>query len=203
MNRLNLASAAIILVLGAAGARGDVYYLTLQNVTFSATCIGGTGTCTEVVNGTFLFDPARGAFDIAAQLTGSLNVTDFSYGSPTCTSPLCLTPPVGFDANVLPNHNPIEFSAGLSSFDAPTPEPLDGGPNGTLLFVPLSCGGDQPLCGTVGAFPGGADYQLTSGTYTSVDVSTPEPNSVILLGVGIAIVSFARRKLHIARKLHF
>ena len=85
-----------------------------------------------------------------------------------------------------------------ATLDAPTPEPVMGGPDGTLLFVPRRCGGDQPACGTAGSFPGHnlIDYEVTTGTYTSVDLgpsSTPEPGTVILLFTGLSVIGLAAR----------
>lgn len=178
-----------LLLLSPVGARADTFYITFFNVTFTATCIGG-GTCTEVINGSGLYDPIANTATGSLSLTGSLNAS-LIYGTPPlCTAPGCLKPPILYDPNALPGYNPIEFFAALPTFDAPTPQPLAGGVNGALLFVPNMCGGDQPLCNTPGAFPGNgpSDYLLTSGTYTSVDVTTPEPPSLILFATGVGIL---------------
>lgn len=195
-----IALIALFVLLGAASVRADVYEITFINVTFSATCIGGTGTCTEVVNGSGLYDSvAKTGSDSSINLTGSLNVPLNTLGTPPCTAPGCLHGSVLYDSGTLPGFNPIEFSPTLPTFDAPTPEALTGGSNGTGLFVPHGCGGNQPNCNQPGAFPGGpnADYEMTSGTYTSVDVSphpTPEPASWALLLCGLgALVALRRR----------
>ena len=191
----------LLLIFGAVCARADTYEVTFINVTFSATCIGG-GTCTEVINGSGLYDPATDtASKVSIVLTGTLNASLNSYGAPTCTAPGCLQPNVLYDSGALPGFNPIEFSPAIAMFDAPTPQPLLPGAGGAILFVPGQCGGDQPACNSNGAFPGGpnADYTLTSGTYTSVDLgpSAPEPASAFLLVTGAAIAGFlGRRKAH-------
>ena len=184
-----------ILLLSPVGARADTFYITFTNVTFSATCIGG-GPCTEVINGSGLYDPVANTATGSLSLTGSLNAS-LIYGTPPqCTAPGCLQAPVLYDPNALPGFNPIEFFAALPTFDAPTPQPLAGGVNGALLFVPGMCGGDQPQCNTTGAFPGNGatDYLLASGTYTSVDVSTPEPPSLILFTTGAGILGLSIRR---------
>lgn len=191
-----------ILLLFAGGARADIYDITFINVTFSAPCIRTTATCTETINGSGLYDAvARTATGISISLTGTLNASLDGFGAPACGVPGCLKPPVLYDMGVLPGYNPIEFSPSLPTFDAPTPESLSGGVNGSLLFVAHFCGGDQPACNTTGAFPGGtADYTMASGTYTSVDLGpspTPEPGSVILVVTGLAVLGcskFDRRK---------
>jgi hypothetical protein len=197
-----LQTALVVLapILCSTGARADTILVTFINATFSANCVGGSGTCTEVVNGSVLFDDvAFTASDVSLTLTGTLSgsLDGFYNGSGTdpCTnnSPNCLEYPFFYDQNAVYPDNPIEFSPSFPpafAFDSPTPEPLEGGAKNTLLFVGGLCGGDQPNCGATGAFPGGADYELTSGTFTSVDTSTstPEPGSVILLVTGIAML---------------
>jgi hypothetical protein len=180
------------LLLTPVGARADIYHVTLINVTFTATCLGGGATCTEVVNGFGDYNSATDvAFNLSVNLTGSLNASLNAYGTPVCTAPGCLGSNVLYDPNTVPGLNPIEFNPDIpmQGFNAPTPQPLIGGPNGTLLFVPGMCGGDQPpgVCGSIGTFPGNGmiSYQLTSGTYTSVDLSVPEPDSAILVVTGI------------------
>ncbi len=49
---------SLVLLLCAAGARADNIQITIINATFEAPCVGGTGTCTEVINGYFDFDTA-------------------------------------------------------------------------------------------------------------------------------------------------
>lgn len=195
--RLVLLSLPVLLF--AISARADIYDVTFTSVTFSATCVGGIGTCTEVINGSGLYDSvANTASDISILLTGSLNASLDAYATPICTNALlCLTPPVLYDTGALPGYNPIEFSPELPTLDAPTPEALEGGANGTLLFVPGQCGGDQALCGSTGTFPGGADYELVSGTYTSVDQGpspTPEPRLVFLLTAGAVLLALLSRR---------
>lgn len=195
-----LAFVSLLVLLGASQARADIYQITFFNVTFSATCIGGVGTCTEVVNGSGLYDSvAKTASGLSTiNLTGSLNVPFNAYGNPSCGAPGCLGGGVLYDSGTLSGFNPIEFSPNLPTFDAPTPVALTGGSNGTLLFVPGACGGNQPNCNKQGAFPGGsnADYELISGTYTSVDAGpspTPEPGSWTLLLCGFGLLAVLRR----------
>jgi hypothetical protein len=181
----------------ATDAHADTYQITFMNVTFTATCIGG-GTCTEVINGSGLYDPVSDtAWDLSIQMTGTLNASLNIYGAPICTAPGCLSGTgatgnnVLYDPNTLLGFNPIEFEPNLGNqFDVPTPQPLIGGPNGTLLFVPGMCGGDQSACNSTGAFPGNSTtaYELTSGTYTSVDVGSspvPEPATVLQIISGL------------------
>ena len=196
-SKFQMALVALIPLLCAAGARADVFDITFINVTFSATCIGETATCSEVINGSLDYNSVTGAgSNISLQLTGTLTASLDGVGVPPyCVSGGCFNSSF-YDLGALPSHDPIEFSPSVSSFNAPTPEPVEGGPNETELYVPALCGGDQPLWNTTGAFPGDADaaYNVTSGTYTSVDVS-PEPGSVILLVTGVAILGFLKRRV--------
>jgi hypothetical protein len=175
----------------------DIYYVTITNATFTAPCIGG-GICTEVVNGSGYYDPLTGvATDVTGSIAGTLNVVLSVYGQPTCTAAGCISGPSLYDANALPGHNPIEFQPDISMYNEPDPTSLLTGPNGAELFVPSGCGGDQPACGTTGAFPGNGaiDYYLTSGTYTSVDVGpVPEPASFVLLSTGAGMMSVLWRR---------
>jgi hypothetical protein len=85
---------AVIVLFCAAGARADSVDITVMNATFEATCVGGTGTCTEVVNGSTLFNTVTGATsDLSFQLTGTLNASLVQGPPPSCVSPGCaLTP---------------------------------------------------------------------------------------------------------------
>jgi hypothetical protein len=183
-----------ILLFNPSPSHADVYNVSFQNVTFTATCINSKDFCTEIINGSGLYDPVTDtAWNISIQMTGTLNVFLDAYGDPTCTAPGCIGGNLLYDPNALSGYNPIEFSPEIGQFNAPTPQPLAGGPNGALLFVPGMCGGDQPACNTNGAFPGNGQtpYELTSGTYTSVDVGpdpVPEPDSIILLMSGTGVL---------------
>jgi hypothetical protein len=188
------------LLLCAAGARADIYDVTFFNVTFSALCNGSSLTCTEVINGSGLYNSATDtASNLSITMTGTLTAALDLYGAPVCTAPGCLKPNVLYDSGTVVGSNPIEFSPTLPTFDAPTPQALTGGPNGTILFVPGGCGGDNTAtCGLPGSFPDGsaARYELASGTYTSVDVtpaSVPEPSTLILLFISIVIIGLLRR----------
>jgi hypothetical protein len=190
----------VFLLFCPVGARADIYYVTITNATFTATCIGGSGTCTEIINGTGFYDPVTNtASDVSVSFTGTLNGSLDIYGTPTCTASGCIPGPILYDAAALPGFNPIEFSPDIDNFNAPTPQPLLAGPTGAELFVPGQCGGDQPACNTTGAFPGNGaiDYFLTSGTYTSVDVGpspVPEPGSFILLTTGAGMLGLLSRR---------
>ena len=180
-------------------AHADIYNVTIINATFTATCIGG-GTCTEIINGSGLYDPvANTATNVSVTFAGTLHGTLDAYGSPTCTASGCITGNVLYDTNALPGFNPIEFAPDINNFNAPTPLPLLAGTSGAELFVPGQCGGDQPACTTTGAFPGNGalDYFLISGTYTSVDVGpspVPEPGSVVLLTTGAGMLTWLSRR---------
>lgn len=189
----------VVLLLCAVGARADIYDITFTDVTFTATCIGG-GTCTEVINGSGLYDSvANTAWNLEIDLTGTLNASLDVYGDPSCSGPPgCLNPPVLYDTGTVSGFNPIEFAPILPTLNAPTPQPLAGGPSGSLLFVPNHCGGDNPDCDSIGTFPGNGliDYQLTSGTYTSVDLGpspVPEPVAAILVMAGLPVIGFLKR----------
>ena len=196
---------AVIALFCVAGARADIIDITVMNATFEATCVGEGSNCKEVVNGSGLLDTVAGTLsDVSFQLTGTLNASLVPGPPPSCVSPGCLNGGL-YDSGVLSGHDPIEFGLvlnypPLSSLLTTTPVSLVGlqPGNPTVLFVPALCGGDQPLCNTAQAFPGGpnADYALVSGTYTAVDEgpsSVPEPSSVILLVTGVALLGFRSR----------
>jgi hypothetical protein len=205
-SKFQIALIALIPLFCATGARADTFDITITNATFSATCIGGTGTCSEVVNGSFVLDYGGSvasdvASDVSIQLTGTLAASlDGLYPAPYCVSPLCVVNGYTYDSGVLPSFDPIEFSPDFPTLNAPTPEALAGGADGSELYVPTLCGGDQAACNSTGSFPTGADFNLTSGTYTSVDVSpsAPEPGSVILLITGVGTLGFLSRRRLVA-----
>jgi hypothetical protein len=190
----------LTLLVCAIGVRADVFAVTIINATFSATCIGGSGICTEVVNGSALYDSIAGtASSVSMSLTGTLNVP-LVFGDPPCINVnLCLTGGFFYYLGV-PGDNPIEFGPALAMSDPlnqPSPVPLAGGPDGTALFIPGQCGGGVAACNTTGSFPTANDYALTSGEYTSVDVGpspAPEPGSVILVATGVAMLGFLSRR---------
>jgi hypothetical protein len=104
---LRLALVAGFLLLGAAGARADIYDISVSNVTYSAICVGGTGTCTEVINGSALYDSvARTASLLAVSLTGTATsgnpytATLDEYGAVAAcaSSPNSTTPPYLYDS---------------------------------------------------------------------------------------------------------
>lgn len=90
----SLALGALLLLAGAGGARADVFDVTFNNVTFSAPCIGGAGTCIEVINGSGLYDQVANTVSLlAVQLTGSYTANlDGFPTAPHCVSQLCLPP---------------------------------------------------------------------------------------------------------------
>lgn len=169
--RLQFALSALIF---AGAARADVYLFTINNATYSAPCIGGNGTCTEVINGTFLGNLGAGSPVVSAvnlNMTGTLNTTLDGWGAPPqCNAAACTEPPLFYDANALSGVNPIEWNPTMDTIPATGPTAF--GP-GTSLFIPFSCGGDVASCGQTGVFPGSAtvDYQVISGAYTAIDVT--------------------------------
>jgi len=186
----------LAMLLGAAGARAGVYDVTFINVTFSQPCVGGSGTCTEVVNGSGLYDTVTDtAWDLSVQLTGSYAATLDGFvnhlsvdlrcpsGSASCFGPDFL-----YDLSANPAVNPIQFAPNTIVFSATTPAPLTD----AQLYIPSLCGGDQVGCGATGMFPVGADFNVTSGTYTAVAV-TPEPSFVIVTCFGMAGLLLSRR----------
>lgn len=186
-----LALVTLVLLLGAGGARADLFDITFTNVTFSASCVGG-GTCSEVVNGSVLFDSVAFTLSsVSLQLTGSYSATLIPGPAPHCASPLCLPPIYSYDSGANPSDDPIEFSPDLPTLFAPTPTALV---SDTALYIPSLCGGDQATCGAAGNFPVGADFESPSGTFTSIDVTTPEPNSAIPLMTVFAIGAFLLRR---------
>src|SRR5580693_3802202 len=99
-------------LLSAAQVRADVLSITIVNATYQATCVGGVGTCTEVINGSAT---GTGTFQnptsVSANfsLTGTLNASLTSFGTPAvCNEGSCTLPPLFFDTNALPGHSPIE-----------------------------------------------------------------------------------------------
>lgn len=192
---------AVTLLFCTANARASILTMTIINATFSATCIGGGTTCTEVVNGSAVIDTATNAFsNVTFQLAGTLAVSLNTFAPaagplPACVSPLCLPGGDFFYHSPTGGLDPIEFGPALPSLSiTSSPQPLVGGPTGTGFYIPTNCGGSQPLCNSVGSFPSG-DFDLTSGTYTLVAV--PEPNGGILLMAGAVMLGFLGRK-HLA-----
>jgi hypothetical protein len=187
--------AALTLLFGSATARADAIGLvTITDATYQATCVGGGGTCTEVVNGTFEGDLTTGAiFAVSLQLTGTLTASLDGWfpGTGTCTGTGCLDGAF-YDLNATPGDNPIEFSPTLDTIPELVPTNIDFATSS--LFIPTLCGGDQPGCNVTGSFPSGnVDYKPISGTYTAV-VLAPEPNAVILVATGLTLLAFMRRR---------
>lgn len=189
------------LIFCTANARASILTLTIINATFSATCVGGGSTCTEVVNGSAVIDTATDTSSGSTlQLTGTLAILLNAFAPaagpfPVCSSPLCLQGGDFFyHAPTLPGQDPIEFGPALPSLSTTSsPQPLVGGPTGTGFYIPTNCGGNQPLCSSMGSFPSG-DFALTSGSYTLVSTApVPEPNGFILLTTGAVMFTRARR----------
>jgi hypothetical protein len=196
-----IALIAVMALFCEVGARADIINITITNATFEATCVGGSGTCTEVINGSFDYNTATGAGSISMTLAGTLAGT-FALGPVACTGSLCfgssnqiyIPPAVG--------QNPIEFSPSIQPCPPPGFTAPPGGGNlcggdpdlETGFIVPVNCGGNQPNCGAIGSFPGGANYALFSGSYTAVDLTTtPEPNFRMLTGIGLLLVVMLKR----------
>ena len=194
---------SLVLLLCAAGARADNIQITIINATFEAPCVGGTGTCTEVINGYFDFDTATnmgtgGSLTLTGTLAGTFT------GGPVACSGLCFGDPDEIYIPPAPGSNPIEFSPSLQPCPPPgfTASPgggnlCGGNPNlETGFIVPLNCGGNQPNCGMTGSFPGGANYALYSGSYTAVDLTTaPEPSTMVLMLTGIGLIFVMRKRI--------
>jgi hypothetical protein len=186
----------LIVLMFAAVARADIMYdVTITNATFSATCVGSTSaTCSEVVNGSFLYDPAAETTSSASLLlTGSFATSLVSFEPAdnfvngvailgfTTTAP---TPPL---------EEPL-----LVSLEIPNPlSPLSGnlGSESQIVIPGGGCGG-LPNCGAPGTFPTGT-LQISSGTFTATIVQpAPEPSALILSLTVLGMVGFLiRRKL--------
>jgi hypothetical protein len=189
-----LTLATLILLFGSAMARADVIGLvTINNATYQATCVGGGGTCTEVVNGTFEGDLTTGViFEASLQLTGTLTASLDGWfpGNGMCTGPGCLDGAF-YDLNATSDNNPIEFSPTLDTIPEPVPTNIDFATSS--LFIPTLSGGDQPNCSVTGNFPSGnVDYKPISGTYTAV--LAPEPSAVILFATGLTVLALMPRR---------
>ena len=200
--RLQPTIAAILLC--AAGARADILHVTFTNVTYSETCIGGSGTCTEVINGSGLYDTvSQAAYSISLQLTGTAlsghpyvaNLNSYGADSACASNPGSTDPPYLFDSGANPADCAIQFN--------PTADLSATGPtnlmSGSFLFIPALCGGDQASCGTTGDFPLG-DYEHVSGTSTAVDLGPspiPEPGSAVFVLTGVILgLRLSRKHSH-------
>jgi hypothetical protein len=179
----------------ASGARADVLSIVVTNATYQATCVGGVGTCTEVINGTIT---GSGTFQNPTlvstnlSLTGTLNATLSGFGTPPlCNQGSCTIPPLFFDANALSGHSPIEWNPTLNVLPALTPTAIPT--VGSGLTIPTGCGGDVANCGATGTFPTSSSftYQLVSGTYVALDetdnVQGGSPSSPVILVQGIPV----------------
>lgn len=169
MRKLPLLLLALIF---APGVRADIIDFEIMNATYSATCTGGVGTCTEVINGSFLANTAVSQitpYAIALSLTGSYNANLDSFGAPVCNLASCTEPPLFYDSGAISPFPPIEWNPTMS-YPASTPTAF--GPGSSLTVTP-SCGGDQLNCGATGTFPrsGTAPYQIVSGTYEAIDIT--------------------------------
>jgi hypothetical protein len=191
-----------ILLLCPLSVHADIFNVTFINVTFTGPCVGG-GTCTEVINGSGFYDSVAitGTTTTGIQLTGTLNTSLDAFGVPVCsTAPGCIAGHLLYDPNALPGFNPIEFEPNLDlTSNMPTPQPIPGGPDGALLFVPGMCGGDITACNKPGSFlgNGAVDLEVTSGSYTAVDVGpspVPEPGSLMLLATGAGVLRWMSRR---------
>src|ERR1039457_4797198 len=102
-------------ILCAAGARADMIGVTVTGATYSAPCVGGTGTCTEVINGSFILDTSTiTASSILLSMTGSLTAALDSFGTPfVCLQGGCTSPPLFWDSGANPAIAPIEWNPTL------------------------------------------------------------------------------------------
>jgi hypothetical protein len=202
----------------APAARADIIEITIVDATFSAPCVGEpTVTCTEVINGSFDYTTTGGGSSISMTLAGTLAGT-FALGPVACTG-LCFGSSEQIYIPVAPGDNPIEFSPSIQPCPSappgqgntnPSPDLCNGNPNyETGFIVPTGCGGNQPDCGMLGSFPPGI-YGLTSGTYTAVDLTTPEPSTFTLMGLellGLWVVirtraQWVQRGMHVGKPAH-
>jgi hypothetical protein len=191
-----------VILLFCAAARADIFSVTFTNVTFSETCIGGGGTCTEVINGSGDYDSvSQTASLISIDLTGTAlsghpyvaNFNSFGSDAACASSPGSTTPPYLYDSGANPSDCAIQFNP---TVDLTATGPTNLG-SGSLLFIPTLCGGDQTSCGQTGDFPVG-DFEHISGTSTSVDLGpspVPEPTTFFpMLGLGVVFLLLRRQQ---------
>lgn len=204
LNRLREAKAlgslivlvALFVFLGAAGARADVYDVTFTNVTYSASCVGESTTCTEVVNGSAVADLSTpGApilSSISLKLTGTYTATLDEFGSVAACGTTTTGAPYFYDSGASSSVCSIQFNPTPGSTSGTSPLLPD-----SPLFIPAGCGGDQPTCGATGDFPLGF-FDPTSGTTTFTLANqgpspVPEPGSCVLVLCGLVALMPLRR----------
>ena len=184
-----LAVVLLGLIFGLQTANADFFDITITDATFAATCVGGTGTCTETVNGSFAFDSLTfAASSVSLVLSGTLATTLNGYGGAGFGPGLMF---LDFFDDTVTGFTPINLGLALPDPLVSFSGPLDPA---SSLFVPPFCGG-LPSCDALGSFPTGT-YFLTSGTATVQPV--PEPSSFFLLIAGMIALT-TRMSWRVAR----